>query len=184
MLPSPVRCRLGFQGLKLSGPPLVRLRYGLVTRRYPSDSVVGRLQNPGFPTAILLPKLRGSDSYPGGTDFPLNAPAFAGRTTYSFGMTRKTQGLISMTAYSGQCLKSARTGKVGNQARRFCPKLGCGKARHTRITIARLRSDTKRRRVSVSYVSGADIALCAARAHYGVGGELPDVRSRGNFFAA
>src|SRR5215831_19129874 len=32
-------------GLKVSRPPLVRLRYGLVTRRHPSDGVVGRLQN-------------------------------------------------------------------------------------------------------------------------------------------
>ena len=55
-------------GLKVSRPPLVRLRYGLVTRRHPHDGVVGRLQSPGFPTATLLPKLRGSDSYPGGTD--------------------------------------------------------------------------------------------------------------------
>ena len=54
-------------GAKVSRPPLVRLRYGLVTRRHPSDGVVGRLQSPGFPTATLLPKLRGSDSYPGGT---------------------------------------------------------------------------------------------------------------------
>ena len=54
-------------GLKVSRPPLVRLRYGLVTRRHPYDGVVGRLQDPGFPTAILLPKLRGSDFYPGGT---------------------------------------------------------------------------------------------------------------------
>jgi hypothetical protein len=54
-------------GLKVSRPPLVRLRYGLVTRRHPYDGVVGRLQDPGFPTAILLPKLRGSDCYPGGT---------------------------------------------------------------------------------------------------------------------
>lgn len=54
-------------GQKLSRPPFVRLRYGLVTRRHPCDGVVGRLQNPGFPTAILLPKLRGSDFYPGGT---------------------------------------------------------------------------------------------------------------------
>ena len=55
-------------GAKVSRPPLVRLRYGLVTRRHPYDGVVGRLQGPGFPTATLLPKLRGSDSYPGGTD--------------------------------------------------------------------------------------------------------------------
>jgi hypothetical protein len=51
----------------LSGPPLVRLRYGLVTRSHPFDGLVGMLQNPGFPIAILLPKLRGSDYYPGGT---------------------------------------------------------------------------------------------------------------------
>ena len=30
--------------------PLVRLRYGLVTRRHPYDDVVDRLQNHGFPT--------------------------------------------------------------------------------------------------------------------------------------
>jgi len=36
--------------LKVSRPPLVRLRYGLVTRRHPFDDVVGRLQNHGFPT--------------------------------------------------------------------------------------------------------------------------------------
>ena len=67
MLPSPRYCRLGLRIFDLSRPPLVRLRYGLVTRRHPYDGVVGRLQNPGFPTAILLPKLRGSDFYPGGT---------------------------------------------------------------------------------------------------------------------
>ena len=49
--------------------PLVRLRYGLVTHRHPHDGVAGRLQNPGFPTAILLPELRGSDFYPGGIYF-------------------------------------------------------------------------------------------------------------------
>ena len=68
MLPSPSHCRLGLRIFKLSRPPLVRLRYGLVTRRHPKDGFVGRLQNPGFPNAILLPKLRGSDSYPGGTN--------------------------------------------------------------------------------------------------------------------
>ena len=52
---------------KVSRPPLVRLRYGLVTRSHPFDGLVGRLQNPGFPIAILLPKLQGSDYYPGGT---------------------------------------------------------------------------------------------------------------------
>ena len=36
--------------LKVSRPPLVRLRYGLVTRRHPYDGIVGRLQNHGFPT--------------------------------------------------------------------------------------------------------------------------------------
>ena len=36
-------------GLKVSRPPLVRLRYGLVTRHHPSDGVVGRLQNLGLP---------------------------------------------------------------------------------------------------------------------------------------
>ena len=71
MLPSPRHCRLDLRGFKFSGPPLVRLRYGLVTRGHPDNGLVGRLQNPGFPTAILLPKLRGSDCYPGGTGIPL-----------------------------------------------------------------------------------------------------------------
>lgn len=51
------------------------------------DDVVGRLQHPGYPTAILLPKLRGSDFYPGGNCFPRNAPAFAGRTPTAQGRT-------------------------------------------------------------------------------------------------
>jgi hypothetical protein len=67
MLPSPRYCQLGLRAFDLSRPPLVRLRYGLVTRRHPYDGVVGRLQNPGFPTATLLPQLRGSDFYLGGT---------------------------------------------------------------------------------------------------------------------
>jgi hypothetical protein len=50
---------------KVSRPPIVRLRYGLVTRSHPFDGLVGRLQDPGFPTAILPPKLRASDFYPG-----------------------------------------------------------------------------------------------------------------------
>lgn len=59
---------LGLRNFIFSRPPLLRLRYGLVIRDHSKDGFVGRLQNPGFPVAILLPKLRGSDYYPGGTD--------------------------------------------------------------------------------------------------------------------
>src|ERR1019366_8807342 len=64
--------------------PLVRLRYGLVTRRHPFDGVVGRLQNHGFPTDPATPAT-GLRLLPRWDCLPQNAPAFAGRTTAASG---------------------------------------------------------------------------------------------------
>src|SRR5271157_6132923 len=69
--------------LKVSRPPLVRLRYGLVTRRHPFDGVVGRLQNHGFPTDPAT-QATGLRLLPRWDCLPQNAPAFAGRTTTAF----------------------------------------------------------------------------------------------------
>jgi hypothetical protein len=68
--------------LKVSRPPLVRLRYGLVTRRHPFDGVVGRLQNHGFPTDPAT-QATGLRLLPRWDCLPQNAPAFAGRTMTS-----------------------------------------------------------------------------------------------------
>ena len=65
--------------LKVSRPPLVRLRYGLVTRRHPFDGVVGRLQNHGLPTDPAT-QATGLRLLPRWDCLPQNAPAFAGRT--------------------------------------------------------------------------------------------------------
>src|ERR1017187_6591768 len=70
--------------LKVSRPPLVRLRYRLVTRRHPYDGVVGRLQNHGFPTDPAT-QATGSQLLPRRDCLPQNAPAFAGRTTAALG---------------------------------------------------------------------------------------------------
>jgi hypothetical protein len=67
-------------GLKVSRPPLLRLRYGLVTRRHPYNGVVGRLQNHGFPTDPAT-QATGLRLLPRWDCLPQNAPAFAGRTT-------------------------------------------------------------------------------------------------------
>jgi hypothetical protein len=61
----------------------VHLRYGLMTRDHPKGDLVDGLQRPSF-QGTLPSKLRGSDYYPGGFTFPLNAPAFAGRTKIEF----------------------------------------------------------------------------------------------------
>jgi len=50
MLPSPLPLTARPPGLEVSRPPLVRLRYRLITRRHPWESVVGRFQNHGFAT--------------------------------------------------------------------------------------------------------------------------------------
>src|SRR5271166_1822950 len=78
--------------LKVSRPPLVRLRYGLVTRRHPFDGVVGRLQNHGFPTDPAT-QATGLRLLPRWDCLPQNAPAFAGRTTTA--AKRMSRKLIS-----------------------------------------------------------------------------------------
>ena len=70
--------------LKVSRPPLVRLRYGLLTRRHPFDGVVGRLQNHGFPTDPAT-QATGLRLLPRWDCLPQNAPAFAGRTPTASG---------------------------------------------------------------------------------------------------
>src|SRR5271169_4157886 len=76
------RCPLP-PGLKVLRPPLVRLRYGLVTRRHPYNGVVGRLQNYGFPTDPAT-QATGLRLLPRWDCLPQNAPAFAGRATTAF----------------------------------------------------------------------------------------------------
>src|SRR6266702_2702156 len=87
MLPSPLTWIARPPEFKFSGPPLVRFRYGLMTRRHPYDGVVGRLQNHGFPTepATLATGLR---LLPRWDYLPLNAPALAGRTMSAFSVQK------------------------------------------------------------------------------------------------
>jgi hypothetical protein len=79
LLPSPDQRGLGLRILSCRGHFWVHSRYGPVTRS-PSRGWFCRLASSvSFPPR-RQPKLRGSDSCPGGTHFPLNMPAFAGRT--------------------------------------------------------------------------------------------------------
>src|SRR5262249_24712073 len=64
----------------------VRLRCGPVTRNRPYVDSVDGLQVIGFPPPCH-PSYKASGFYLGGTHFPLNAPAFAGRTTGHIGYT-------------------------------------------------------------------------------------------------
>src|ERR1700731_3315238 len=78
--------------LKVSRPPLVRLRYGLVTRRHPYDGLVGRLQNHGFPTDPAT-QATGLRLLPRWDCLPQNAPAFAGRTMTALGVPFRPLGV-------------------------------------------------------------------------------------------
>ena len=66
-----------------------------MTRRHPYDGVVGRLQNPGFPTdpATLATGLR---LLPRWDYLPLNAPAFAGRTMSAFSVQKQFLSAIDV----------------------------------------------------------------------------------------
>jgi hypothetical protein len=66
--------------LHFRGHLCVRLRCGPVTRSHPHDDLVDGLQVIGFPPPCH-PSYKASGFYLGGTAFPPNAPAFAGRTT-------------------------------------------------------------------------------------------------------
>jgi hypothetical protein len=88
--------------LKVSRPPLVRLRYGLVTRRHPYDGVVGRLQNHGFP-ADPATQATGFRLLPRWDCLPQNAPAFAGRTTTAFEMSVRAIEVRLLAGWSPWC---------------------------------------------------------------------------------
>jgi hypothetical protein len=74
----------------------VRLRCGPVTRCHPYDGVVDGLQVIGFPSPCH-PSCKASGFCLGGIHFPLNAPAFAGRTSVRrvFPSTASRPGLSS-----------------------------------------------------------------------------------------
>src|SRR3982751_6119732 len=75
MLPSPDHSGLGLPGNFSRGHRWVHFRCGPVTRS-PSQGRLCRLaSSTSFPPR-MQPKLRGSDSCPGGTHLPLNTPAF------------------------------------------------------------------------------------------------------------
>src|SRR5947199_8435073 len=79
MLPSPDHSGLGLRGNSYRGHLWVHFRCGPVTRS-PSQGRLCRLASSASFPPRMQPKLRGSDSFPGGTHLPLNMPAFAGRT--------------------------------------------------------------------------------------------------------
>jgi hypothetical protein len=75
LLPSPVHRGFGLRILSCRGHFWVHSRYGPMTRS-PSPGWFCRLASSvSFPPR-RQPKLRGSDSCPGGTHLPLNMPAF------------------------------------------------------------------------------------------------------------
>ena len=80
MLPSPGRRGLGLWGHIFRGHICVHFRYGPMAHCHPKDDLVDRLQRFSF-LPPCYPSYEASDFCPGGTLFPLNTPAFAGRTT-------------------------------------------------------------------------------------------------------